>query len=611
MKFILLSLIFISTLYSQIPDVQNSIGYFEQIDSNQNINILEKKFTKLDPKHSNFGFSMSTYWLKIDLKNNTKNQLNEVLYFPYPLLDYIDIYEKVGNKLELKREYGDLRVYNNDGNIPDPSFMIMFKHDESKTYYFKIKTEGSMNINLLIDSHKDFTSHEIEKSIATSFYFGAVFIMLIYNFILFLFIRDKTYLFYLLFHLDYFFFLLSLHGIGFTYIWPQTPFLNTFMVPLLMSTGSSLAIIFTIEFLDLKTTSQRLYKYLLALFVLNVIMTFTVLVISYHSSVLYATLISLISIVSILATGLYSHFKSKNPYAKFFIFAWGSLLMGIFIIHFRNLGILPVNLFTSYSPFIGAFLELTLLSIALAYRYNMQRLEIANKDTILFKQSRLASMGEMINNIAHQWRQPLNRINISLAVIKKVVEDKYENTEFLSKKIKDSEKNIEYMSQTINDFANFFAPDKKKNTFNIYNSVKKAITLVDSRLEDITIHMPEDKNTELYCFENEYIQVMLVILNNAVDNFNQSDIKNKEIQISIKNSSKYSSLIITDNGGGISKKNINFIFDPYFTTKFKNEGTGLGLYMAKMLVENSMQGKLEVFSQNINTRFEITHKKDS
>ena len=161
------------------------------------------------------------------------------------------------------------------------------------------------------------------------------------------------------------------------------------------------------------------------------------------------------------------------------------------------------------------------------------------------------------------------------------------------------------MSQTISDFTDFFAPDKKKNNFNIYDVIEKSLKLVESRLDNVNIHMPKEKNINYYGFENESVQILLVILNNAIDNFEIKNIKQRDIYLLLKKDLNEITLSICDNGGGIDEDNINYIFDPYFSTKFKKEGTGIGLYMAKMLVENSMQGRLKVISEKGNTTFEI------
>jgi len=606
MKFILLSIFFTFSLFAQNNLlVKSDISYFEQKDVRQDIDIKKEKFLPYNSKKSNFGFTKSIYWLKIDIKNLSQNSSKNILVIPYNLLDYIDIYQLENDKLILKREFGDLREYKNDGFLPDPSFIVSLKKDESKTFFYKIQTQGSMNIELNIKSENEFKRYSLEKSIVLSLYFGAIFIMLIYNFILYLMIKDKSYLYYLLFHIDYLFFTLSLNGISSAYFWPTIPFINSFAIVVLMSIGSSLAVLFTIEFLNIKTQSPKIYKLLRGLFWINVIMTFSIIFIGYHLSSMLTSLVSLISILILLPSSIYSHFVSKNPNAKFFALAWGILLIGIFIIHFRNIGILPVNIFTSYSPLIGAFIELTLLSIALAYRYNIQKQQIVLKDTILEKQSRHASMGEMISNIAHQWRQPINRINLSLDVVEEIIKDEKIDNPIINKRIDNSKKNIQYMSQTIDDFSNFFSPNKSKSKFEIDNVVQKALNLIQSRTNGINIEVKVDKDIEFYGFENEFIQILLVILNNAIDNFELTKIEEKDISIFTQKDKNNIKLSICDNGGGIDKKNINYIFDPYFSTKFKTQGTGIGLYMAKTLIETSMNGKLSVVSSGGKTTFII------
>ena len=239
------------------------------------------------------------------------------------------------------------------------------------------------------------------------------------------------------------------------------------------------------------------------------------------------------------------------------------------------------------------------------------KIEVENnriKDIALFKQSKLASMGEMIRNIAHQWRQPLNRVNLSLSIIQTVYEED-DNKELINKKILYAQKNIKYMSETIDDFMNFFKADKKKNTFYLYNAVEESLKLLESRTNGIIIDISILKSVRIYNYKNEYFQVLLIILNNALDNFKVTNINKKIIKIDSSDKNDYTELYINDNSGGIEKKNLENIFEPYFTTKFKKEGTGLGLYMAKILIEESMNGSLSVQSEHGHTTFTIRLKK--
>ncbi len=238
------------------------------------------------------------------------------------------------------------------------------------------------------------------------------------------------------------------------------------------------------------------------------------------------------------------------------------------------------------------------------------KVEVENnriKDIALFKQSKLASMGKMIRNIAHQWRQPLNRINLNLSIIKTVYAEE-NNKELIEKKILNAEKNIKYMSDTIDDFMNFFKPEKEKNIFSIYNAVIHSLKLLEGRTSDIEIDLDISKEVRINNYKNEYLQVLLIILNNAIDNFTTTGINNKSIKIKQVENKDELELYISDNSGGIKIENLENIFEPYFTTKFKKEGAGLGLYMAKVLIEESMSGSLNVESYGTNSTFIIKLK---
>lgn len=231
--------------------------------------------------------------------------------------------------------------------------------------------------------------------------------------------------------------------------------------------------------------------------------------------------------------------------------------------------------------------------------------ELNRQNSFMAHQARLASMGEMINNIAHQWRQPLNRINSCVAVLSSIPTYNTDESKIVASKINSIEQNTKYMSDTIEDFANFFHPDKEKSTFTLQDTVQKALVLIRSRTCKIHIHIHSDEKVWVSSFEKEYQQVILSILHNAIDNFKEKATKNPSINIIIKVNHNTPYLCIQDNGGGIDIEDINRIFEPYFTTKFSAEGTGLGLYMAKMLIESSMGGVLKVVNKDNGACFTI------
>ena len=225
------------------------------------------------------------------------------------------------------------------------------------------------------------------------------------------------------------------------------------------------------------------------------------------------------------------------------------------------------------------------------------------QEQLLIQQSRLASMGEMIGNIAHQWRQPLNTLGLIIQNIHFSYQCDDLNDEFMNKSVKKANLLTNNMSNTIDDFRNFFKPNKIKKVFDLNTSVNRSIDLINASFinKDIKIIKKfDDENIEILGYSNEFSQVIINILNNSKDAFNESDIKNKVITVNtyLKDNSVF--IEISDNATGIKEDLIEKVFDPYFTTKEEGEGIGIGLYMSKTIIEKNMNSKLNVYNNKNN-----------
>lgn len=239
------------------------------------------------------------------------------------------------------------------------------------------------------------------------------------------------------------------------------------------------------------------------------------------------------------------------------------------------------------------------------------------KDKQMLAQSRLAQMGEMISMIAHQWRQPLGAIastnidmKLSMMMRKYDLEQESQREEFhgyMDNQLNDIEKNIQNLTVTIDDFRDFYKPNRESEEITICTPLEKSLDILKGTLESqgVVVIKSLESEKKLKLFNNELMQVYINIIKNSMDNFKEKEINNGSIMIESRDINDGVKLTINDNGGGISEENIPKIFDPYFSTKYEKNGTGLGLYMSKMIVEEQHKGKLKVENIDDGVHFSI------
>jgi len=249
----------------------------------------------------------------------------------------------------------------------------------------------------------------------------------------------------------------------------------------------------------------------------------------------------------------------------------------------------------------------------LEFRIQQEINERTRQEQLLIQQSKLAAMGNMIGNIAHQWRQPLGEINALLMIIqvRRHFEDFTE--EFLNAKIEECNRITEYMSNTISDFQNFFKPSKAKEIFDVTHACERASSILQASLKyhAIEFRLEKSEGAQVLGYPNEFAQAILNVLSNAKDVLIERQIEAPYIAMSVKNGKRYTLIKIEDNGGGIAAEHIERIFEPYFTTKHAKQGTGIGLYMTKMIIENNMNGIINVSNTNYGALFTIKLKRES
>jgi len=257
------------------------------------------------------------------------------------------------------------------------------------------------------------------------------------------------------------------------------------------------------------------------------------------------------------------------------------------------------------------------------YRFQLEKkiqeeiIKTQEAQKLMTHNSKLAEMGTLLNMIAHQWRQPLGAIRSIMINIDFTLKsgkfnfsnkkDQNSFLDFLTKKHIKVNENIEFLSNTIDNFSDFYKTTKEKEFEYISIPIEETLNIIEISLKNngIDIIVNLDSKVKIFMNKNELMQVILSILKNSEDNFLFNKVDNPRISISIKNEFQYVIIKICDNGGGINENIINDIFNPYFSTKLDKNGTGLGLYMSKLIIEKHHNGKLNVYNTNDGVCFDI------
>jgi len=233
--------------------------------------------------------------------------------------------------------------------------------------------------------------------------------------------------------------------------------------------------------------------------------------------------------------------------------------------------------------------------------------ELREKEQLLIQQSRMAAMGEMLVNIAHQWRQPLNLLGVKIQELGLSYNYGELNKELLDANITMTMEILQHLSQTITVFQNFTVPDKEKCLFRVEPVIATTVQIIGESLkkEGVILNVSSTGDPQINGYPNEYSQVLMNLLLNTKDAFREQRTANPCIIVRLWSENESSVLTITDNGGGINENIMDKIFDPYFTTKNLGKGDGVGLFLSKAIIEKNMGGRITVRNVDGGSEFRI------
>ncbi|MDN5089615.1 sensor histidine kinase [Aliarcobacter butzleri] len=362
--------------------------------------------------------------------------------------------------------------------------------------------------------------------------------------------------------------------------------------------ASIFAVIFAVNYYEGKFLPKvSNYKEL----ILNTFLLNVVILTAFYHYILFEYLPYTI-IYAILFISIIFNLKQGFKPTLIYVIGWSIFCIILFIFDFKNryigLGCFDLVL-------VVFALEAMLFTISIAYKYNDLKKQNKEFEKMVLQQSKFVKTGEMIANITHQFRQPLNNISYILINLKKRFESEKLDKIFFDKKVNQANEQVSFLSKTIDDFKEFYLQEKEKDDFLVKDSIQNALTILNPDLQkdniNLNLKFETFEDIKIFGVKNELSQVILSLVSNSIDALKNRH--NPKISINVVSSSAEVIIEILDNAGGIKAKNLKKIFEPYFSTK--EEGTGIGLYLSKIIIEESFGGKLQVQNIKDGAKFSI------
>ncbi|MBU1667929.1 sensor histidine kinase [bacterium] len=576
------------------------IRYTLANDLNETPTSLSKSVWKEDKSAFNTIENLDkAYWAKLKLENTTKESKVYYLQSENQFTYHIEFFMLRNGEIVNYREDGVIakkkeRMFNTNHMI----FPVILKPSEEVEVYFKILNYNKIDIDFTLVTKEYLLDFYQTYNIVEGIFFGGMLLLFLYNLFLYFLLKFRVYLYYVLYT-----FWVTVYFVGFFGFMER--YFPDYMLMFQMSSGSFFIAmtLFIQTILNLKEQLPKVHKSL------NIFMgIFFLLTASYvvcleaeifsHAQVIFDFFLLMVPVyvVFIIISTYYLAVYKEDPIAKVYALIWTLVAFFGLLLPIVYLNLLELDFPIDYIFQFVILFEVLCFSFILAYKIKEIEKETLAQQKLLVQQNKLASMGEMISTIAHQWREPLTVIN---GIVLDVDVD-YKESRLTEERLEEHLNNIEevtaYLSGTIHDFMNFFNNKKTLESFYLSTVFEQSQKLVlISVKEAVLLKYGMENDIKMFGYKSELIQALLIVINNAIEAALK---QNKKAQVLIHATEIESRVEITikDNGRGIDKEMLDDLFMPYFTTKFDRKGRGLGLYILKIIIEQSMYGSVALFN---------------
>ncbi len=578
-----------SVLFLQTPTVFR--GNIE-VDEAHNA-FMHNKFQQLPTQAKSLGFSDTTYWIGFIISNIDNERL--YLNLKDPLLEHIEYFAYQNHKLISSSKTSKFRLCRK--SLPT-LYLVKINSKTPLLFAIQIATEGELKFA------------ELSNIIFFSLFAFSFASLFVYNLRLYASTKEGLFLVYA-FYISTLFLLIIFTNGYFNLFLELNIFLRDIINSLSLLATYIVFIVFSIHFLEIQNISVKVYKYSIFL-AGGVLLLYLVLLFKMNEFILNIFFLLFITLFC-MSLGLIASLHKKK-FAKLYLLGIAVLFLSIIISIMMMYALLDYNRFTSAALLIGSTFEMILLSLALEYKIQQSQKEktislIQNEaqDKMLFLQSRYASMGEVVGNIAHQWKQPLNAIGSIQSSIKAALIFKGEiSKDKLLESVETSFKLVQHLAETIDTFYSFLSQrNSKYSNFNIvdeFESIRK-ITEYSFQNNNIKLLLEFQINPTIQGNANEFTHAILNLILNAKYALDNSKPENPTISIKVIGEENNCTITVSDNAGGISIKPIESIFKWHVSSK--EESSGVGLYMTKNIIEKRFEGTIQVQNKEYGACFTI------
>lgn len=614
MKIILLLIFFtfahaspIEINYADIKYENFTISYLSDEDSLYEIDEVKKMHFKYIHNSHAFSGKTGVVWYKIILKNIT--DIDKKIYLHNNLAYFskeIDIFEFSNNNLVDQNRYNILAKESSNKLLGSSLvYETLINASSQKVIFIKNTPMVSNLFDLNIYDRKSSLIALMDKPFYSIIIISIMLTLAFYNATLYFFNKRKEFLLYALYIITPAIGLLYKYGIIFNYYHIYGK--STYWFNLAAILMPAFLIFFLKQTLDLNKADKKINALLNSIPILVAINIAIAIIIDLTFAIEIFKLVFLYVFISILILGYYL-FKTSHPLAKIFTLAYTAYMLGMIITISAMSGLIELSFFTFHAGGIGIIIEGLLFSYLMHYNVKILENRVSEQREVIISKNKKAQLGEMIGAITHQWKQPLTRIISVTSVLEfKIDNNKDISVDELKEKISQINKSVIFLSDTIDDFKDFFNPKNNQNICDISDIIKRAVSLSydDTMTKEINIKLDLKFDKKIKTNKNELLHVILNIIQNSKEAFKSTDKKIKIIKIFGYSKDGKIYIDIIDNAGGINKNSLPLIFNEHYTTKEKESGIGLGLYLTKIILKNHLNGSIEAKNTKDGAMFRI------